>query len=184
MYTLLGAIETSQQFGSHSCYSSRMKIIIGIVVGLIVIGSVVLFTKSNSSQEPASENATTPSTQESTASTDTNSTADADTTATAEGEYKDYSAEAVSATEGTRLLFFHASWCPQCRALDASIKQSDIPSGVTIFKVDYDSNQALRKQYGVTVQTTVVRLDAQGNLVEKYVAYDQPNFDSVKSNLL
>lgn len=77
-----------------------MKIIIGIVVGLIVIGSVVFFTKSNSSQEPAGENATTSSTQESTAQTDTNSTADTDTTATAEGEYKDYSAEAVSATGG------------------------------------------------------------------------------------
>ncbi len=160
-----------------------MKIIIGIVIGLVVIGAAVIFIKNSNSQESVDENATAPTNQESTVPTDSGS-ADATDTAAAGGEYKDYSAEAVSATEGTRLLFFHASWCPQCRALDASIKQSDIPSGVTIFKVDYDSNQALRKQYGVTVQTTVVRLDAQGNLVEKYVAYDQPNFDSVKSNLL
>lgn len=100
------------------------------------------------------------------------------------GAYKEYSEEAVAATEGTRLLFFHASWCPQCRQLDASLRQSEIPSGVTIFKVDYDSNQALRQKYGVTIQTTVVKIDAQGDGVEKYVAYDEPTFAAVKENLL
>jgi thiol-disulfide isomerase/thioredoxin len=100
------------------------------------------------------------------------------------GTYTAYSAEAVANTDGTKVLFFHAPWCPQCRALEASINDSDIPSGVTIFKVDYDTNQELRQKYGVTIQTTLVTVDDQGNLVKKYVAYDEPNFAAVKENLL
>ncbi len=100
------------------------------------------------------------------------------------GVYTAYQAEKVAATQGTKLLFFHAPWCPQCRKLEASIKASTIPQGVTIFKVDYDTNQALRQKYGVTLQTTFVKIDDQGNLVDKFVAYDEPTFESVKRNLL
>jgi thiol-disulfide isomerase/thioredoxin len=102
----------------------------------------------------------------------------------AEGAYVDYSAELVASTQGTRLLFFYAPWCPQCRALDASIQESEIPSGVTIFKLDYDSNQALRAKYGVTIQTTVVKVDDADNKVASYVAYDDPTFWNVKQALL
>lgn len=100
------------------------------------------------------------------------------------GTYTQYSAEAVANTPGTKLIFFHAPWCPQCRALEADIQAKGVPAGVTIFKVDYDSNQALRQKYGVTLQTTVVLVDDQGNLVKKYVAYDEPTLQSVKDNLL
>lgn len=100
------------------------------------------------------------------------------------GEYTDYSEAKLAATSGTRILFFHAPWCPQCRALDASIKAGEIPAGVTIFKVDYDSNQALRQKYGVTIQTTLVKLDTQGGVAQKYVAYDEPNLTAVNKNLL
>lgn len=100
------------------------------------------------------------------------------------GTYTAYTDEAVQKTTGTKILFFHAPWCPQCRALDKSIKESDIPDNVTIFKVDYDSNQTLRQKYGVTIQTTLVKIDDAGNLVTKYVAYDEPNFQAVKEHLL
>lgn len=100
------------------------------------------------------------------------------------GSYVDYSETIIAETEGTKLLFFHAPWCPQCRALESDIKQSGVPSGVTIIKVDYDSNQSLRQKYGVTLQTTLVRVDDQGNLVEKFVAYDEPSLEAVKRNLL
>ncbi len=105
-------------------------------------------------------------------------------TSASAGMYTPYQAEKVAATKGTKLLFFHAPWCPQCRKLEASIKASTIPQGVTIFKVDYDTNQALRQKYGVTLQTTFVKIDDQGNLIEKFVAYDEPTFESVKRNLL
>lgn len=102
----------------------------------------------------------------------------------AKGKYIEYTEDSFVATRGTKLLFFHASWCPQCRALDESIKASELPNDVTIFKVDYDTNQALRAKYGVTLQTTVVKTDEEGNKISSYVAYDQPTFQSVEQALL
>jgi len=100
------------------------------------------------------------------------------------GEYIEYSADKLAAATGTKLLFFHAPWCPQCRELDASIKASSLPDGLTIFKVDYDTNQALRAKYGVTIQTTIVKVDDAENKIASYVAYDEPTFTSVKKALL
>ena len=100
------------------------------------------------------------------------------------GQYIDYSAEALNSSNGTTILFFHAPWCPQCRSLDSDIKKSGTPEGVTIFKVDYDSNQDLRKKHGVTLQTTTVLVDARGNTIKKYVPYDNPTLENVKQNLL
>lgn len=100
------------------------------------------------------------------------------------GSYVDYSSEAVSSTKGTRLLFFHAPWCPQCRALEKSIEVGPIPEDVTIFKVDYDSNHQLRQKYEVTIQTTVVLIDDEGERIESFVAYDDPSLEAVKRELL
>jgi thiol-disulfide isomerase/thioredoxin len=100
------------------------------------------------------------------------------------GTYTPYSEKKVASTKGTKLLFFHAPWCPQCRAIEASINDGAIPAGVTVFKVDYDSTQALRQKYGVTLQTTFVKIDDQGEKIESYVAYETPHFDSVKKALL
>ena len=71
-----------------------------------------------------------------------------------------------------RWLNFHADWCPNCRALDANIRANldDIPSDVVIFKVDYDDNQALRQQYGVNRQTTVVSVDGSGEKIKSFLA--------------
>ena len=95
--------------------------------------------------------------------------------------YTDYSEAALSDAKGTKLLFFHAPWCPQCRELDASIRSSTLPDNLTILKVDYDTNQALRQKYGVTLQTTVVQVDDAGEKMKSFVAYDSPTFAAVKS---
>lgn len=100
------------------------------------------------------------------------------------GQYLEYSEDLINKTVTQRILFFHAPWCPQCRQLDENIKSETIPSGVTIFKVDYDSNQKLRQQYGVTIQTTLVLLAEDDSEVKKFIAYDQPNLDAVIENLL
>ncbi len=100
------------------------------------------------------------------------------------GVYKNYGPAVIAETTGTKLLFFHAAWCPQCRDLEADIKQKGVPTGVAIIKVDYDNHQSLRQKYGVTLQTTLVRVDDQGNLVKKYVSYDEPTLEAVKRNLL
>lgn len=100
------------------------------------------------------------------------------------GVYTSYTENSIPSTQGTKVLFFHAPWCPQCRQLDASIKAGQVPDNVTIFKVDYDSNQSLRQKYGVTIQTTLVRVDDSGNLVKRYVAYDAPTLQAITPNIL
>lgn len=102
----------------------------------------------------------------------------------AAGAYVDYSSELLESTPGEKLLFFHAPWCSQCQALDADIAANGVPDGVTIFKVDYDSNQDLRQEYGVTIQTTVVKVDDDGEKVDSYVAYEEPTLDNVVAALL
>lgn len=107
-----------------------------------------------------------------------------DTVSASKGNYLDYKADLVQSTSGKRVLFFHAPWCSQCKELDESIKNGKIPEGVTIFKTDFDSSQKLRQQYGVTLQTTLVLLDDNGNLSKKYVSYEEPNLEAVIKNLL
>lgn len=99
------------------------------------------------------------------------------------GSYEEYSESKLADTTGTKILFFHASWCPQCRALEADIKKQGVPEGTTIFKVDYDNAQSLRKKYGVTLQTTVVKVDDQGNLISKFTPYQKPTLENALSNL-
>jgi len=100
------------------------------------------------------------------------------------GQYVDYSPELVASTPGEKLLFFHADWCSQCVALVEDIEASGVPDGVTIFKVDYDSNQDLRQEYGVTIQTTMVKVDDNGEMIDSYVAYEDPTLDNVSAALL
>ena len=76
-----------------------------------------------------------------------------------------------------RWLYFHAEWCPECRALEADIKAnlSDIPAGVIILKIEYDDHQDLRQRYQVLSQTTVVLVDAQGEKVQEVLAVGSKN---------
>lgn len=96
------------------------------------------------------------------------------------GEYGDYSTSRVSSeqAEGNKVvLFFHAQWCPFCRTADAAFKANvdKIPSGVTVLKIDYDSNTELRTKYGITAQHTFVQIDNNGDLVTKWVGGDVDN---------
>jgi len=116
--------------------------------------------------------------------TNTDAPSQRDSAAAQNQQYVNYSSDYLETTAGTRLLFFHAPWCPQCRDLEADILATELPENVTIVKVDYDSHQDLRQKYGVTVQTTVVKVDDQGNKVKAYIPYDEPTFDNVEANLL
>ena len=97
--------------------------------------------------------------------------------------YTTYSPSVLETTTGTRLLFFTAPWSPECQLLDESIKAGPIPDGVTIIAVDYDSNPELRQQYGVVMQSTVVKIDADGNKVDSFVAYKDPTLSRVLTEL-
>ena len=87
------------------------------------------------------------------------------------GSYEAYSSEKIAlAATGDVVLFFHASWCPSCRGLNADIEKnsSNIPDGLTILKTDYDKERELKKKYGVTTQHTLVQVDKDGNLIKKW----------------
>lgn len=98
------------------------------------------------------------------------------------GTYRDYSEEAL-AEPGyeTNVIFFHASWCPECRAFEQSIEAGPIPDGVQILKADYDTETALKDKYGVDIQTTFVKVDDAGEMISRWVGYEQ---DRSVDNLL
>ena len=87
------------------------------------------------------------------------------------GSYVAYSPDRLALAEtGDVVLFFHAKWCPSCRALNNDIEKnlSSIPVGVTILKTDYDDEVELKRKYGVTTQHTLVQVDRDGNLIKKW----------------
>ncbi len=88
------------------------------------------------------------------------------------GSYEVYAPEKVMLASATHnvVLFFRASWCPTCRALDADIRASltKIPRNLTILDVNYDDSTTLKRKYGVTYQHTFVQVDKDGNLIKKW----------------
>ena len=89
------------------------------------------------------------------------------------GTYEAYAPEKVAALAAAGkkvVLFFHAPWCPTCKALDADLvaNAAAIPANVAILKTDYDSETALKQRYGVTYQHILVQLNAAGDQVAKW----------------
>jgi thioredoxin 1 len=155
------------------------KTLLGIIFGIIVIVGVgfIAFATQNT---PATETQDVadkvqqiaeemPATEE---TSETVPTSNQESTSTLTvGSYEAYSADKIArAADGTVVLFFHASWCPSCRALNSNIEsnRSEIPAGVSILKTDYDSETELRQKYGVTTQHTLVQVDKDGNLIKKW----------------
>lgn len=76
-------------------------------------------------------------------------------------DFKPYTPEAVKAAMGegkTTLLFFHAPWCPVCKAQEPKVKAhlNGAHKDVVAFKVDYDSNPTLRRELKVAKQSTLI----------------------------
>ncbi|HJM04442.1 MAG TPA: thioredoxin family protein [Candidatus Saccharimonadaceae bacterium] len=155
-----------------------MKKVIFILLGVaLLVGGLVaaiqLSPSPMSSQGPEPQTVQPESTNESLSEDDQPATPDTPTAAEpATGRYVDYE-EASIAAEGydETILFFHASWCPECRAFEQEILANQIPEGVQVLKVDYDSSTDLRQRYGVTIQTTFVKVDDNGERISSWVGY-------------
>lgn len=107
------------------------------------------------------------------------------TAVAAPGRYETYS-EALVSEQGftTTILFFHAPWCPECRAFEQAIINSDLPDGLQILKVDYDSSTELKAKHAVTLQSTFVSVDADGMQLSKWVGYGKDkSVDAIVKNL-
>ncbi len=157
----------------------KKYLVAGVVGSIIIALCVAAFFMY---QPPASAPAATSTTRSHDSQMDANHDNDHDSMP--HGSYTTYTEEEFAKTEGQRILYFHATWCPQCRQLDDSLTNATVPDGVTIFKVDYDTNQSLRQKYDVTLQTTLVEVDGNEEKIKSYVAYNEPSFDSVKKEFL
>lgn len=96
-------------------------------------------------------------------------------------QYLDYSEQNLKSSHkfGKTVLFFAATtWCSNCIALDKEIKQrmNEIPQNVTILRVDYDTDKTMKAKYAVTIQTTLVLLDANGKEIKRWIG---TNFNDV-----
>lgn len=101
------------------------------------------------------------------------------------GSYISYDSSKIAsaAKNGNPVLFFHAGWCPTCRAANEDIVKniSSIPANLTIFKTDYDSSTELKKRYGVTKQHTFVQVDENGNKIKSWTG--SSSLSEIVSNL-
>jgi thiol-disulfide isomerase/thioredoxin len=100
------------------------------------------------------------------------------------GIYEDYApAKLALAKTGKVVIFFKASWCPECKAVDADITShlNAIPKNLAILKVDYDTSAEMKKQYGVTIQHTFVQVDANGKLIKKWIG--SPTLSDIASKV-
>ena len=149
----------------------KISLIIGVIV--LVLGVGYLATSSKDDTQVAKTTANTETvpleSNQPIAEVDTPSTVesaeDASRVASVPGSYSAYDASKIAASDAEHiLLFFHATWCPSCRALDTDIVKNaaNIPAGVEIYKVDYDTSVELKRKYGVTTQHSIIEINKSG----------------------
>lgn len=80
----------------------------------------------------------------------------------------DYQRQPDTFANSDVVLFFNASWCPTCQEATEQLTGAQFPAGLTVVSVDYDSNEQLRDQYGVTTQHTFVVIDKDGQEIKKF----------------
>lgn len=103
--------------------------------------------------------------------------------------YMPYSKTVLSeTTDGKRVLFFYANWCPTCRPVDQSLVQEykRLPDNTTVIRVNYNDSDTdsdekeLARKYGITYQHTFVQIDSGGNEIAKW---NGGGIDQLISNL-
>lgn len=125
-----------------------------IILALIIIGTIFLIVRGQGeSSDPSPVNTTV---EEEVVSNQLGYVAYADEAARS------------AAKDGDAVLFFHASWCPTCRALKNNLRNSQIPEDLTILEIDYDTENELKRKYGVTYQHTLIQVDENLDEIKKF----------------
>lgn len=190
------------------------KSVIAILIGIVVVAGVVIALvmrnqeratntdtgntntvtlNSNASAETVTSDMANSNsvsdTNASSVSANTNSVTNsaATNTSTTTAQFVDYTVAALASAQqrGRTVLYFHANWCPVCKALEPDLRTniSTFPADVTILKVDYDQETALKQQYGVTYQHTFVQVDAADKELKQWSGGDA-QAASVRSSIL
>jgi len=70
------------------------------------------------------------------------------------------------------IYFFKTDWCFACKVVsaDARANLNLIPSDVVFVELDFDTENELRERYQVTLQTTFVQVDKDGNKINMWRA--------------
>ena len=150
------------------------RVLIGVAVAVILIGGLVAAVVLRP-LEPAPSQMSSPVTE---------TPAQSDAEAHQPGRYAAYDESLVAAAGyDETILFFHASWCPECRAFEQAIESSMIPDGVQILKVNYDTASELKQQHAVTLQSTFVKVTSSGEQISKWVGYGKDkSVDAIREN--
>mgnify|MGYP003632210252 CR=1 FL=1 len=67
-----------------------------------------------------------------------------------------------------KLIYISAKWCQPCRTF-SPVMAKIAESGIPVQKLDADKDQDAVMQYGIRSIPTVVKVDAKGNMVDKFV---------------
>jgi len=143
-----------------------MKTVSILVLLIILVVGILSFT-GNSQDELVQEKVVEEMQNEAQNNQDTEIAPEAELSS---GLYTEYSGNLAQYVDKDIVLFFKAAWCPSCRALDNDIKSNlgDIPENVVLLELDYDTETELKKKYKVTTQHTLVQVDTEGNLINKW----------------
>ncbi len=172
-----------------------MKQVIGLIAAIIVVLGVVwgLTVVSNNKNDSAENDAMTNVDKSTNSMNDSNDKAmndnigdeamddnindsddsmdDSNTNSVSNAQYIDYSESNLESTKyKTQVLFFHAKWCPTCKAADQEFTANldQLPDNVVLIKTDYDTQTALKQKHGITYQHTFVQIDENGNQITKW----------------
>lgn len=69
------------------------------------------------------------------------------------------------ASAGPTVIYFHAEWCPNCKATMVNLRGrwNEVKPGLTLVLADYDAETELKTVYGVTYQNSFVQVAKDGS---------------------
>lgn len=67
-----------------------------------------------------------------------------------------------------KLIYVSSTWCGPCKTFSPIMGKVSL-SGIPVEKVDADSNSDVLTKYGVRNIPTVIKVDNNGNMLDKFV---------------